>query len=150
VKERTGQLSCEDNNRDDFITMGLIPMSFLPAKLTGTTVKASVVIIAAALQLLTNRRAFCGELPADPSAGIAPNAFAPVAKGTGFAMDGYFVWCGSVIKVGDMYEMFVPGRLPATLGDRARPSVKARRALCLQGSGHRETRRGQMGQRDGT
>ncbi len=88
-------------------------MSFLPAKLTGTTVKASVVIIAAALQLLTNRRAFCGELPADPSAGIAPNAFAPVAKGTGFAMDGYFVWCGSVIKVGDMYEMFA-SRWPAS------------------------------------
>ncbi|MBI5820801.1 MAG: hypothetical protein HZA88_17675 [Verrucomicrobia bacterium] len=30
----------------------------------------------------------------------------PVAKGTGFAMDGYFVWCGSVIKVGDQYHMF--------------------------------------------
>jgi hypothetical protein len=30
----------------------------------------------------------------------------PVAKGTGFAMDGYFVWCGSVIKVGEQYHMF--------------------------------------------
>ncbi|MBI5396833.1 MAG: hypothetical protein HZA91_16175, partial [Verrucomicrobia bacterium] len=30
----------------------------------------------------------------------------PVAKGTGFAMDGYFVWCGSVIKVDDSYHMF--------------------------------------------
>lgn len=30
----------------------------------------------------------------------------PVAKGTGFAMDGWFVWCGSVIKVGGQYHMF--------------------------------------------
>jgi hypothetical protein len=30
----------------------------------------------------------------------------PVAKNTGFAMDGYFVWCGSVINVGDQYHMF--------------------------------------------
>ncbi len=37
---------------------------------------------------------------------IEPNAFGPVAKGTGFAMKGYFVWDGSVIKVGDTYEMF--------------------------------------------
>lgn len=28
------------------------------------------------------------------------------ASGTGFRMDGYFVWCGSVIKVGDTYHMF--------------------------------------------
>ena len=30
----------------------------------------------------------------------------PVAKGTGFAMDGYFVWCGSVIQVGSQYHLF--------------------------------------------
>lgn len=30
----------------------------------------------------------------------------PVAEGTGFAMDGYFVWCGSAIKVGDEYHLF--------------------------------------------
>ena len=30
----------------------------------------------------------------------------PVAKNTGFRMNGYFVWCGAVIKVGDRYHMF--------------------------------------------
>jgi hypothetical protein len=30
----------------------------------------------------------------------------PIAKNTGFRMDGYFVWCGAVIKVGDTYHMF--------------------------------------------
>lgn len=30
----------------------------------------------------------------------------PVAKGTGLAMDGYFVWCGSAIKVGTEYHLF--------------------------------------------
>jgi hypothetical protein len=30
----------------------------------------------------------------------------PAAQGTGFRMDGYFVWCGSVIKVADTYHMF--------------------------------------------
>ena len=34
------------------------------------------------------------------------DAIGPVAKGTGFAMDGYFVWCGSAIKVGDAYHLF--------------------------------------------
>lgn len=30
----------------------------------------------------------------------------PVARGTGLRMDGYFVWCGSVVRVGDTYHMF--------------------------------------------
>ena len=30
----------------------------------------------------------------------------PVAKNSGLHIDGYFVWCGSVIKVGDTYHMF--------------------------------------------
>lgn len=30
----------------------------------------------------------------------------PAPKGTGFAMDDWFVWCGSVIKVGGTYHMF--------------------------------------------
>jgi hypothetical protein len=38
----------------------------------------------------------------------------PVAKNTGFRMDGYFVWCGSVIKVGDTYHMFASRWLEAT------------------------------------
>ena len=36
----------------------------------------------------------------------------PVAHGTGLRMDGYFVWCGSVIKVGETYHMFA-SRWPA-------------------------------------
>jgi hypothetical protein len=30
----------------------------------------------------------------------------PVGRNSGFHMPGYFVWCGSVIKVGDTYHMF--------------------------------------------
>jgi hypothetical protein len=37
----------------------------------------------------------------------------PIAKGTGFAMNGWFVWCGSVIKAGDRYHMFA-SRWPET------------------------------------
>ena len=62
------------------------------------------LIGASALLLLANGPALAS--PAASSADIEPGAFAPVAKGTGFAMDGYFVWCGSVIKVGGLYEMF--------------------------------------------
>jgi hypothetical protein len=65
-----------------------------------------LLIGVAALLLLANGQATYGEPPANSAVDIEPNAFAPVAKGTGFAMDGYFVWCGSVIKVGDAYEMF--------------------------------------------
>jgi hypothetical protein len=65
-----------------------------------------LVIGAAALLLLANCQASDIESPADSSVRIGPDAFEPVAKGTGFSMDGYFVWCGSVIKVGGVYEMF--------------------------------------------
>jgi hypothetical protein len=82
-------------------------------KITETTVKTLALIIAASVLMLESHRASSGEPLNDSSVGIAPNAFAPVAKGTGFAMDGYFVWCGSIIKVGDMYEMFA-SRWPAS------------------------------------
>jgi hypothetical protein len=65
-----------------------------------------LLIGAAAFLLLGNCQAADSESPANSSVDIEPDAFAPVAKGTGFAMEGYFVWCGSVIKVGDVYEMF--------------------------------------------
>ena len=29
-----------------------------------------------------------------------------VPKGSGFAMKGWFVWCGTAIKVGDEYDLF--------------------------------------------
>jgi hypothetical protein len=60
----------------------------------------------AAIFLLTNCHPSNGEPAANSSVGLELGAFAPVPKGTGFAMDGYFCWCGSVIKVGDTYEMF--------------------------------------------
>lgn len=31
---------------------------------------------------------------------------APIPVGSGFAMDGWFVWCGSVIRVGGVYHMY--------------------------------------------
>lgn len=34
------------------------------------------------------------------------NRLGPAPKGSGFAMDGWFVWCGSVIKVDDQYHLF--------------------------------------------
>jgi hypothetical protein len=65
-----------------------------------------LLIGAAALLMIGNCLASDSGSLADSSVDIQPNAFAPVAKGTGFAMDGYFVWGASVIKVGDAYEMF--------------------------------------------
>ena len=59
------------------------------------------LIGAAALLLLVDCQASGTEPPASSSVSIEPSAFKPIAKGTGFAMDGYFVWCGSVIKVGE-------------------------------------------------
>lgn len=39
-------------------------------------------------------------------AGDLAGRIGPVAKGTGFAMEGWFVWCGSVIKVGGSHHLF--------------------------------------------
>jgi len=39
----------------------------------------------------------------------------PALKNGGFAMDGYILWCSSVIKVGDTYHMFA-SRWPAEYG----------------------------------
>ena len=39
----------------------------------------------------------------------------PAPKHGGFAMDNYFLWCSSVIKVGDTYQMFA-SRWPAQYG----------------------------------
>lgn len=43
------------------------------------------------------------------------NGMSPVSKGSGFKMDGYFIWGGSVIKVGAKYHMFA-SRWPAETG----------------------------------
>ena len=71
----------------------------------------AALVCVAACQLLF------GQSPAASSGGgtIEPGAFAPVAKGTGLTIQGYFVWCGSVIKVGNVYEMFA-SRWPTETG----------------------------------
>ena len=43
------------------------------------------------------------------------NCLLPAVKNGGFRMDGYFIWCSSVIKVGDTYHMFA-SRWPAQYG----------------------------------
>ena len=47
--------------------------------------------------LITGRSALCQDIS---------NNFEPVPKESGFRMDGYWVWCGSVIKVDTLYHMF--------------------------------------------
>ncbi|HEU5396925.1 MAG TPA: glycoside hydrolase family protein [Verrucomicrobiae bacterium] len=67
--------------------------------------------------------------PANPAAGGAPTAnspatlekrtlaecLRPAVKDGGFRMDHYFLWCSSVIKVGDTYQLFA-SRWPAEYG----------------------------------
>src|SRR5437763_1291307 len=55
-----------------------------------------------------------GSKPPSVAAGKSlKDSLRPAVKNGGFAMDGYFIWCSSVIKVGDTYHMFAsrwPGR----------------------------------------
>ena len=81
--------------------------------LVRTGISHSLLIGAAAFLLGANCPAASNASGITSSADIGPDAYGPVAKGTGFAMDGYFVWCGSVIKVGETYEMFA-SRWPAS------------------------------------
>lgn len=77
-----------------------------------------LIVVCAALAGL---RAFAGEAPtttpAEPSGGMTSmrDAIRPAVKNGGFAMEGYFIWCSSVIKVGDTYHMFA-SRWPAKFG----------------------------------
>lgn len=50
---------------------------------------------------------------AEPAGSSLAGRIQPASKGTGFAMDGYFVWCGSAIKVDDQYHLFA-SRWPLT------------------------------------
>jgi len=56
---------------------------------------------------------------AEPSTNSLPkplqDSLLPAIKNGGFAMDGYILWCSSVIKVGDTYQMFA-SRWPAQFG----------------------------------
>jgi len=61
-----------------------------------------------ATQPATSRPAAAGGRSMKDAIGLAP-------KHAGFAMDGYFIWCSSVLKVGDTYHMFA-SRWPAEKG----------------------------------
>jgi hypothetical protein len=76
-------------------------MNLIMAKLNNL-----LLIGAAALLMLANCQMSSGAPPSNSSLGLGPDALGPVDKVTGFAMDGYFVWDGSVIKVGNTYHMF--------------------------------------------
>jgi hypothetical protein len=53
--------------------------------------------------------------PVKSEARSLKDSLLPAPKQGGFAMDGYFLWCSSVIKVGDTYHMFA-SRWPAQFG----------------------------------
>ncbi len=53
--------------------------------------------------------------PAKMEARSFKDCLLPAPKTGGFAMDGYILWCSSVIKVGDTYQMFA-SRWPLQYG----------------------------------
>ena len=81
----------------------------------------------------------------------------PVPKNSGFRMDGYFIWGGSVIKAGPKYNMFA-SRWPEetgfpggymTLGDRASGGGFSGGTIYIQGSSDPRSRRRILGWRNG-
>ena len=61
---------------------------------------------------------FSAEAPdaaAKPEAHSFKDCLLPAPKHGGFAMDGYILWCSSVVKVGDTYHLFA-SRWPAQYG----------------------------------
>jgi hypothetical protein len=73
-------------------------------------------LLAAALALQAAFNGFSADAPgADAGrkeARSLKDCLLPAPKNGGFAMDGYILWCSSVIKVGDTYHMFA-SRWPA-------------------------------------
>src|ERR1035438_4041409 len=65
--------------------------------------------LAAALFFQTVASSYSADAP-DAAAKTEARSFKdcllPAPKNGGFAMDGYILWCSSVIKVGDTYQMF--------------------------------------------
>lgn len=53
--------------------------------------------------------------PAKTEARSLKDCLLPAPKNGGFAMEGYILWCSSVIKVGDTYHLFA-SRWPAEYG----------------------------------
>src|SRR5256885_3659346 len=73
----------------------------------------------ALLSMVIAACAFAPLIHAQPGASTQPvgkslkDFLRPAPKSGGFAMPDYFIWCSSVIKVGDTYHMFA-SRWPAT------------------------------------
>jgi len=82
-----------------------------------TSMKSHLWLVATlALQLATNGL-FAEASPAarKPEARSLKESLLPAPKHGGFAMEGYILWCASVIRVGDTYHMFA-SRWPAEYG----------------------------------
>src|SRR5215472_17113432 len=79
--------------------------------------RSILTVICATSFLLRSQAAPSDNLP--PSTNAIPQKLSdyllPAVKNGGFAMDGYILWCSSVIKVGDTYNMFA-SRWPLQYG----------------------------------
>ncbi len=74
--------------------------------------------LTATLAVFISANSFSAELtnaPAQTEARSLKDYLLPAPKHGGFAMDGYMLWCSSVIKVGDTYHLFA-SRWPAQYG----------------------------------
>jgi hypothetical protein len=74
--------------------------------------------VAAALAIFLFANIFAADAPNAPGKAEArslKDCLLPAPKSGGFAMDGYIIWCSSVIKVGDTYHMFA-SRWPLQYG----------------------------------
>jgi hypothetical protein len=74
--------------------------------------------LAAALFFQAAAAGFSADAPVAPAkkeTRSLQDCLLPAPKHGGFAMDGYILWCSSVIKVGDTYQMFA-SRWPAQYG----------------------------------
>ena len=77
------------------------------SKLSLTTVSCALGVTAAIAQPLDN-------IPSREGRSLH-SALMPAQRTGGFSMDGYFLWCPSVIKVGDTFHLFA-SRWPAQYG----------------------------------
>lgn len=74
--------------------------------------------LAATLAILLAANSLAADLtnaPVKAEARSLKDCLLPAPKNGGFAMDGYILWCSSVIKVGDTYHLFA-SRWPAQYG----------------------------------
>jgi hypothetical protein len=78
------------------------------------TMSRLLIFIAVLLTSIAPARAQTTRAATVPALGkTMQDLIGPAPRNGGFAMDGYFIWCSSVIKVGDTYQMFA-SRWPVT------------------------------------